>query len=423
MATSKRSSRQARRGWEALRLQRAGVVYALVVIVVIFQIMTAARGLPSFLQVSDIRNIFEQGALDGILVVSMTVLLITGNFDLSVGATAGVAAAAALRVANIDGDFLGVLAALGVGLGVGLINGVLVQVVGVNAFIVTLGTYTALQGVLLEISSGTPILASNNQYGSIGTGTWTLPQVAVILLGVAVAAYAVIRARGLRARGGGPIDSSVITAGLIGLGLIAVGVFIPDLAMENRQTWIMFAYMTAGALFLRFTVIGRRVYAVGGNSEAARLSGINVSAYKIGAFVLTGLSASLAGLIYVGQFGAVEPNALVNEELPVLAAAILGGTSLFGGSGYIVKSVIGTLILSSLTVGFNILNLGSNWQYLVQGAVIIAAAAVYTVAGRRRGRGLSGSDTGEPPAQSADETAAVIAGSGPAESDRAESNV
>lgn len=411
MAINKRSTPQARRGLEALRLQRAGVVYALVVIVVIFQIMTSAQGLPSFLQVSDIRNIFEQGALDGILVVSMTVLLITGNFDLSVGATAGVAAAAALRVANVDGDFLGILAALGVGLGVGLTNGVLVQVVGVNAFIVTLGTYTALQGVLLQISSGTPILASNNQYSSIGTGTWSLPEGVVIALGVAVAIYAVFRARGLRGRGGGGIDSNVVSAGVVGLGLIAIGLFIPDLAKENRQTWIMFAYMTAGALFLRFTVVGRRVYAVGGNTEAARLSGINVSAYKIGAFVLTGLSASLAGLIYVGQFGAVEPNALVNEELPVLAAAILGGTSLFGGSGYIVKSVIGTMILSSLTVGFNILNLGSNWQYLVQGAVIIAAAAVYTVAGRKRGKAVSGRVTDELSTQQKADTSAAAASS------------
>jgi D-xylose transport system permease protein len=109
-----------------------------------------------------------------------------------------------------------------------------------------------------------------------------------------------------------------------------------------------------------------------------------VGRYKIGAFILTSTSAGLVGLMYAGKFGAVEPTALVNEELPVLAAAILGGTSLFGGSGYVLKSVVGVLILASLTEGFNVLNLGANYQYLVQGIVIIAAAAVYTVAGRRR---------------------------------------
>jgi D-xylose transport system permease protein len=145
-------------------------------------------------------------------------------------------------------------------------------------------------------------------------------------------------------------------------------------------------------------VIGWRIYAVGGNSEASRLSGINVTRYRIGAFVLTGVSASLAGLLYAGKFGAVNPTALVNEELPVLAAAILGGTSLFGGSGYVVKSVIGALILASLGDGFNVLNLGANYQYLVQGAVIIAAAAVYTVAGRRRSAATAAE---EPPSSQA----------------------
>ncbi|HLI60922.1 MAG TPA: ABC transporter permease [Solirubrobacteraceae bacterium] len=385
MADNSQSPRLARQALDALRPQRAGVVYALILIVLIFEVMTIARGLPSFLQVSDIRNVLQQGALDGVLVVSMTVLLITGNFDLSVGATAGLAAAAGLKVANADGEFLGVLAAVGVGLAVGIANGTLVQVVGVNAFIVTLGTYTALQGVLLVLTSGNTILAKSGQYGAIGSGVWSVPAVVVIVIGAAMLAYALARARGWGAGpAGARLDSSAIGAGIIGLILVVVGIVVPGIATENAQTWIMLGYMTAAALVLRFTVVGRRIYAVGGNAEAARLSGIAVSRYKIGAFILTSLSASLAGLIYAGQFGAVEPTALVNEELPVLAAAILGGTSLFGGSGYVVKSVVGTLILSSLIVGFNILNLGSNWQYVVQGLVIIAAAAVYTVASRKR---------------------------------------
>jgi D-xylose transport system permease protein len=385
MASNTPAPRLTRQALGALRPQRAGVVYALIAIVLIFEIMTRARGLPSFLQVSDIRNVFDQAALDGILVVSMTVLLITGNFDLSVGATAGLAAAAGLKVANADGDFLGILAAVGVGLGVGVANGVLVQLVGVNAFIVTLGTYTALQGLLLILTSGNTILASASQYGSIGTGTWTLPRAAIIVIGVLILAYAVARAWGWRAGTSGVrLDSSAIGAVILGVILIVVGVAVPGIATENRDTWIMLGYMTVAALVLRFTVLGRRVYAVGGNGEAARLSGINVSRYKIGAFILTSLSASLVGLLYAGKFGAVEPTALVNEELPVLAAAILGGTSLFGGSGYVIKSVVGTLILASLIVGFNLLNLGSNYQYVVQGLVIIAAASVYTVASRKR---------------------------------------
>ena len=256
---------------------------------------------------------------------------------------------------------------------------------GVNAFIVTLGSYTALQGLLLTLTNGNTILADSGQYSSIGTGTWTIPRFVLIVVGVLILTVPIAWRRRSRARSqAASLDPSAIAAIVLGALVLLVGIAIPGLATESRDTWIMLGYMSVAALVLRFTVLGRRVYAVGGNGEAARLSGIHVSRYRIGAFVLTALSACLAGLIYAGKFGAVEPTALVNEELPVLAAAILGGTSLFGGSGYVLKSIVGTLILASLTVGFNILNLGSNYQYLVQGLVIIAAAAVYTVASRRR---------------------------------------
>lgn len=389
-----------RRGLRSFRLQRAGVVYALVLIVASFQVLTVAKGLPAFLSVSDVRNILDLTALDGVLVISMTVLLISGNFDLSIGATAGLAGAVSLSVANAHGALLGSLAALGVGLGVGAVNGVLVQIVGVNAFIVTLGSLTAVQGLLLILTNGNTVLAKSAEYGSIGTGAWNLTSQVAIVAGAGLLLYAgahvfrMLRSSPARAR----LDGSAVTAGVAGIVVIGGSIAAPGLLAQTRETWIMLAYMTAAALVLRFTVIGRRIYAVGGNSEASRLSGINVTRYRIGAFLLTGVSASLAGLLYAGKFGAVNPTALVNEELPVLAAAILGGTSLFGGSGYVVKSVIGALILASLGDGFNVLNLGANYQYLVQGAVIIAAAAVYTVAGRRRSAAIAAE---EPPSSQA----------------------
>ena len=368
----------------ALRPQRAGVIYALIVVVVVFQALTLTKGLPAFLSVPNVRNIIDQSALDGVLVISMTVLLITGNFDLSVGANAGLCGAAGLIVANGHGMVLGTLTALGIGIGVGLVNGMLVQVVGVNAFIVTLGMLTGLQGLLLIVTSSNTVLAHSGQFGQLASGLVKLSAAAVIVVGVLLAGYAVFRV----VRGGGSrwsrLDGSTVTAAVLGILLVIGGAMAPGLAIESRESWIMLVYMAIACVVLRFTVIGRRIYAVGGNSEASRLSGLNVGRYKIGAFVLTGASAALAGMMYAGKFGAVEPTALVNEEMPVLAAAILGGTSLFGGSGYVLKSVVGVLILASLTEGFNVLNLGANYQYLVQGVVIIAAAAVYTVAGRQR---------------------------------------
>jgi D-xylose transport system permease protein len=388
-------------GLSALRLQRAGVVYALVIVALVFQVLTLSKGLPAFLSITNVRNIIDQSALDGILVVSMTVLLITGNFDLSVGATAGLAGATGLIVANGHGILLGALAALGIGVAVGTINGVLVQVVGVNAFIVTLGMLTTVQGLLLIATSASTILAKSGQFGAIGTVLRNLASPVAIIVGVVLLVYAVARSIGRTGphRSGLRLDGTSVSAGILGILVIAGAIALPALTTETTESWIMLGYMVLASLVLRFTVVGRRVYAVGGNGEAARLSGINVGRYKIGAFILTGASAGLVGLMYAGKFGAVEPTALVNEELPVLAAAILGGTSLFGGSGYVLKSVVGALILASLTEGFNVLNLGANYQYLVQGTVIIAAAAVYTVAGRRRRAATTAPEVPPGPAQ------------------------
>jgi ribose/xylose/arabinose/galactoside ABC-type transport system permease subunit len=149
-------------------------------------------------------------------------------------------------------------------------------------------------------------------------------------------------------------------------------------------------YMTGFTLItwfvLSFTVIGRRVYAVGGNAEAARLSGINVPLYKMGAFILSSLAAGFAGVLFGCRFGAINPTALQGDELTVIAAAILGGTSLFGGAGSVVKTLAGALLLFTLTNGFNILNLGANYQGVIEGTALVAAAAIYTVGGRRKAR-------------------------------------
>ena len=134
-----------------------------------------------------------------------------------------------------------------------------------------------------------------------------------------------------------------------------------------------------------FTIYGRRLYAVGGNPEAARLSGINVVGYKLFAFVLCSAAAGFAGILFASRLRSINPTALQGSELTVIAAAILGGTSLYGGAGSVVKTVAGALLLFALTNGFNILNLGANYQGLIEGIVVVAAAAVYTVSGSRRG--------------------------------------
>jgi D-xylose transport system permease protein len=165
--------------------------------------------------------------------------------------------------------------------------------------------------------------------------------------------------------------------------LVFVSVAQPKLLSQTTPVWLLLVLTVATSAVLRYTVIGRNLYAVGGNAEAARLSGIDVDRYKMGAFVLNGLVAGLAGLLYAGRFNSVDPTVLTGGELTVIAAAVLGGTSLLGGSGYVAKSVAGALILFTLSNGFNVLNIGSNYQNVVQGGVLVAAAALYTATSSR----------------------------------------
>lgn len=151
-----------------------------------------------------------------------------------------------------------------------------------------------------------------------------------------------------------------------------------------RNPVIYLAIFTTIVWFtLTFTMVGRRVYAVGGNSEAARLSGINVLLYKLMAFVFCSGAAGFAGILFASRLRSINPAGLQGAELTVIAAAILGGTSLFGGAGSVIKTLAGALLLFSLTNGFNILNLGANWQGLIEGIVVVVAAAIYTVGGNK----------------------------------------
>jgi ribose/xylose/arabinose/galactoside ABC-type transport system permease subunit len=299
----------------AFGLRAAGVYYALGLLIAALAVVTAVTGRPSYLSAVNLTNIVYQSAGVAIMGVAMTVVLITGNFDLSVASVAALAAAVQISVVDSAGFVPALLAALGVAGAVGLLNGVMVQFVGINAFIVTLGTLTAVRGLVLIVTNGRSLMVQDP--GSLAAMT--------------------------------SFESGHL--GRIPLPILYMGAF-------TLIVWFV----------LTFTIVGRRIYAVGGNAEAARLSGINVTAYKLGAFVLSSI-----------------------------AAAILGGTSLFGGAGSVVKTLAGALLLFTLTNGFNILDLGANYQGLIEGTVLVVAAAIYTVGGKaRRGRRAVAADSAAP---------------------------
>jgi D-xylose transport system permease protein len=179
----------------ALSPRSAGVVYALLALVATLAITSSAQGRPPYLASVNVSNILDQSALIGILAIFMTITLITGNFDLSVASTAALAGTVALKLVDQHGAAVALVAALLTGVLVGLVNAVLVQKVGVNAFIVTLGTLTAVRGVVQAILHGQSITASNTAFLRFETARWTLPRAAAIALGVVLVGAAVVLRR------------------------------------------------------------------------------------------------------------------------------------------------------------------------------------------------------------------------------------
>ncbi|PSL08225.1 D-xylose transport system permease protein [Haloactinopolyspora alba] len=369
---------------EPFRLQRAGVVYAFALILLTFTLASEFTGRPFYLSPVNSANILDQTVQVGILAIVMTICLISGNFDLSVGATAALGAGVTLTVLNTGaGVTVAVLAGLGSGVLMGLINGALVQGIGLNAFIVTLGTMTGVRGLLFILTDGQSIQTERADLGELFGGVVPInAKVWAAIAGLAVLALGVVSLRRERM---GQVSSGY-GPWLIGSGaLLAVFslVFFPTRWELTTQVYIFAAIAVIAWLVLRFTAVGRRLYAVGGNTESARLSGIPVARYKITPFVLNGFCAALVGILYVSRFSAINPQAMTGLELTVIAAAILGGTSLFGGAGNVLKSVVGALILFTLINGFGVMNLGANYQDLIKGVVIIGAATVYVLAERR----------------------------------------
>lgn len=354
-------------------LREAGVYYALLILLALLAAIAQSRGLPNYLSPQNLGNIVYQASLVGIMGVAMTVMLITGAFDLSVASVAALAAAVLVGLAPSIGFPLAAGAAIVTAMAVGIFNGAVVQFVGINAFIVTLGTLTAVRGLVLVLTDGRSLMVERpDVLQQMLTFESTRVPIfwAALLFAAALVVLAAWKRRPLNALAGVVVAVLALLAGSD----FTVAAPVVYLALFTIAVWAV----------LRFTVIGRRIYAVGGNAEAARLSGINVHAYKLGAFVLSSAAAGFAGVLFGCRLGAINPTALQGTELTVIAAAILGGTSLLGGAGSVLKTVIGALLLFTLTNGFNVLDLGASYQGLIEGAVVIAAAAIYTVGGDRR---------------------------------------
>lgn len=375
-----------RTDWRRLfGLREMGVYYALLLLIAVVAILTTYLGHPNYLSLLNLSNVVYQSSLIAIMAVAMTVVLISGNFDLSVASVAALAAALLVGNADAIGFWPAAALAMVAAMAIGLLNGVIVQYIGINAFIVTLGTMTAVRGLVLIYTGGRSLSASNPDV--IATmRTFEAGRHDVFWL--VVAAGIVCLALGLLSlfttyRSGKPLQPAPVGLTVGGAAILCLSWAIGgELILPNLVIYM--AIFTVVTWFtLSFTIVGRRLYASGGNPEAARLSGINVTRYKLMAFVFCSGAAGLAGILFASRLRSINPAGLQGAELTVIAAAILGGTSLFGGAGSVIKTLAGALLLYSLTNGFNILNLGANWQGLIEGVVVVVAAAIYTVGGNK----------------------------------------
>ncbi|MBW4566150.1 MAG: ribose ABC transporter permease [Mojavia pulchra JT2-VF2] len=304
-------------------MQVAGILPILLLICILFSFLT-----PNFLSPGNAVNILRQASINIVLATGMTFVILTGGIDLSVGSILAVSAVAALLVSLVPGlGWAAVLAGLGTGLALGLLNGALITFLDVPPFIVTLGSLTALRGVAYLIARGTTVINRDINFAWVGNSYL------------------------------GPFPWLVVIA------LLAV-----------LASWFI----------LRQTVLGVQIYAVGGNERAARLTGIKVNRVLLFVYGVSGLMAGLAGIMSASRLYSASGLLGQGYELDAIAAVILGGTSFTGGIGTITGTLLGALIIAILNNGLTLLNLSYFWQLVVKGLVIILAVMIDRL--RRRSR-------------------------------------
>ncbi|MCL7746237.1 ABC transporter permease [Halalkalibacter sp. MEB205] len=304
-------------------LKKYGIFIILILLIVLMSILT-----PHFLSATNLINIVRQMSIIGIIAIGVTPIIITKGIDLSSGSV--IALVSVVVATFAQGDYplvVPILVALGVGLLAGLINGTLVAKGMLAPFIATLGMMTAARGAAMLYSDGRPIGGISESFTFIGQG---------IVFGIPV---------------------PVIIFGLVGL-----------------VTWVL----------LNKTKVGRYVYAIGGNEQAAVTAGINVSRIKLMVYAYAGLLGGIAGMILTSRIASGQPQAGIMFELDAIAAAVIGGTSLFGGIGTVGGTIIGALIIGVMNNGLDLLGVSSYWQQIVKGAIIVAAVYIDSRKNRKK---------------------------------------
>ncbi|HVS32551.1 MAG TPA: sugar ABC transporter permease [Thermoanaerobaculia bacterium] len=372
----------------ATTLRAYTMVIALVVIWIYFQWMTISELYPYglFLHPLNLANLLKQMAVTGVLAVGMLMVIVARQIDLSVGSLLGLAGGMA---AMTQGWGLGpsLATAIVVGLAGGAIQGALVAYANIPAFIVTLGGLLTWRGVILYVSKGETIPVRLPVFRSLGVALLA-PAAGIALAVLAIVALALITIRRNRARRRHdlPVPGPAATALRIIAPAVLIVVFVYVMNQQGGvpiPVIVLLAVAVAGSFLTSATTFGRYLYAIGSNPDAARLSGINAKTHILITFSILGALVGLASLLHTGRVGSASPDAGGLMELDAIAACVIGGTSLMGGRGRVSGAILGALVMATLDNGMSLLSVENATQYIIKGAVLVAAVG-FDMAGRRK---------------------------------------
>jgi D-xylose transport system permease protein len=386
----------ARRWWTDVKSGELGslpIVVGLVIICIVFQSQN-----DRFLTAGNFVNLLLQTAPYAVIAMGVTFALLLGEIDLSIGFVSGVGGVLTAILLTPDGNelptFIVFVIVLGAGLAIGTFHGLIITKIGVPSFVVTLAGLLAWNGVVLLLigSRGTVILQNDFVIGI--ANDFLAPGAAWVLAAVCVALYAGVTLNAVRMRRRAGLEiapTAIIVARVVALA-IALAIVV---AVANEDRGLPYAALVVAGLFIVLSYMlnrsrfGRHVYAVGGSAEAARRAGINVDNVRIACFALCSLLAVIGGIILASRLRSVDTNTGGGQALLYpIAAAVIGGTSLFGGRGTMKAALLGALVMLSIDNGLGLLGLSSGTKFVLTGAVLLLAVTVDSIS--RRGRAQSG---------------------------------
>jgi len=350
------------------------MIGALVAIWILFGILN-----DTFLTARNLSNLFTQMSVTSILAIGMVLVIVAGHIDLSVGSIVGLTGGIAAILSNWMGmpTIVVIVGTLVAGAVVGLLQGWLVAYRAIPAFIVTLGGMMAFRGILMGITQSTTIPIFDANFIALGSAYFTkMFGIVLALLSIMTLVILTIRKRKTRIEYGFevmPLSMEVLKV------LFLSTLIILFVLTMNSYKGIPFPIIFVIGLAVIFsfiannTTFGRHIYAIGGNSEAARLSGINIKSRTMMLFLFSGLLSAVAAIVLTARLSSATISAGQMYELDAIAACVIGGTSLMGGSGTIIGAIIGAMVMTSLDNGMSLMGMETFWQYIVKGSILVLA--------------------------------------------------